>query len=66
MLMTECSKCGAEMPPLARAAKATGIFDRILMEITGYRCGECGHWNNLKTRKWWKESHSKISPAKRK
>lgn len=49
--MTECNKCGKEMPPIP---KATGRFANVVFTPTGFRC-ECGHWNDLKKRKWFKE-----------
>lgn len=58
VLGTECAKCYAEMPALARASSGigAGVFaNKVEMIITGYLCKECGHWNNLKRRKWFKE-----------
>jgi hypothetical protein len=50
-LGTECAKCLAAMPELARVGGWLGN-----MTITGFLCKECGHWNDLKRRKWWKEN----------
>ena len=49
---TDCRKCKSAMPPTASPAKDRLFpFDRLKMTITGYRCPNCDHWNNLKTRK---------------
>jgi len=58
VLTTECSKCGAEMPRLARAS--SGMFAQIQMTVTGYACKECGHWNNLKQRAWFKKGQNSL------
>lgn len=58
MLTTECSKCKAEMPALARAS--SGFLAHTKMTITGYLCKECGHWNDLKRRKWFRDSKNKL------
>lgn len=57
VLSTECSKCKAAMPNLAQA-----LMYGSKMAITGYRCSECGHWNNLKRRKWFRAHLTKHAP----
>lgn len=47
---SDCKKCRAPM----RAVPASSSFLGIAI-ITGYRCKECGHWNDLKRRKGYVE-----------
>lgn len=56
VLSTECSKCKAAMPNLAQA-----LMFGSKMKITGYLCPECGHWNNLKRRKWFRAQLTKLA-----
>jgi hypothetical protein len=62
-LSTECSKCGAAMPALARASH--GWLSNVKLVITGYLCKECGNWNNLKKRKWWREKEKQVRGNKK-
>lgn len=48
---SDCKKCRAPM----RAVPASSSFLGIAIITTGYRCKECGHWNNLKRRKGYVE-----------
>ena len=57
-LGTECSKCGAAMPPLVQASQ--GILAHLKVTVTGYLCKECGHFNNLKRRKFMREARRKV------
>lgn len=50
-----CSKCKAEMTPLE---KTSGVFGGLVMTVTGYLCQNCGHWNDLKRRKAWRQKES--------
>jgi len=47
-LGTECSNCLAAMPMLAQ------VYGNMLQgtnnTMTGYRCPECGQWNDLEKR----------------
>lgn len=56
-LKDECSKCGAEM---TQPTKLKDRFANCKMTITGYLCKHCGHWNNLKTRKWFRNNKAGI------
>lgn len=49
---TDCRKCKAEMTPF-KLPQSLGPLSRLAssMTVTGYACGKCGHWNNLKRRK---------------
>jgi hypothetical protein len=47
------------MPPLARASNS--FLANVKMTITGYLCSECGHWNNLKRRKFMRPVSSENS-----
>ena len=54
---TDCSKCGAAEQPLSRAKGSSpmvALFNSAFI-TTAYRCLQCGHWNNLKRRKGFKE-----------
>ena len=57
VLSTECSKCKSAMPNLAQA-----LMFGSKMKVTGYLCPECGHWNNLKRRKWFRAQLTKRAP----
>lgn len=56
VLSTECSKCKSAMPNLAQA-----LMFGSKMKVTGYLCPECGHWNNLKRRKWFRAQLTKLA-----
>lgn len=46
---TSCRKCKAPMTlflPLE-----CGVFAGKQFTVTGYRCEQCGHWNDLRRRK---------------
>ncbi len=54
---SSCSKCGRDMPPVHRP---TGMpFPSWGFITTGYLC-ECGHYNDIKRRKGWKEYKGKL------
>ena len=56
VLSTECSKCKSAMPNLAQA-----LMFGSKMKVTGYLCPGCGHWNNLKRRKWFRAQLTKLA-----
>lgn len=37
-------------------------MDQLQMQITGYLCPGCGHFNNLKLRKWWRRQTAATAP----
>ena len=47
---TRCKKCNLPCPYTERTNKANGK-----MIITGFYCKACGHWNNFKRRKGYKD-----------
>ena len=47
---TDCRKCGAPMRQVA-AVPRSDPFWKAVFTVTGYRCDQCGHWNDLKRRK---------------
>lgn len=55
---SSCRKCKAAMRTLSKA-QGIGSIHYARITITGYICEYCGHWNDLKRRKGWKESQSK-------
>jgi hypothetical protein len=46
---TSCRKCKAPMPLILPVTN--GVFVGRQFTVTGYRCKNCGHWNDLKRRK---------------
>ncbi len=44
---TNCTKCRAPMPPDPPGMERMHVCWRS----TGFRCKQCGHWNDLKRRK---------------
>ena len=60
MLPMECSKCGAEMPPVP---PMKGVLSQAKFEATGFRCNKCGHWNDFTRRKWYKEQKKNNSKS---
>ena len=48
---TSCKKCRASAPPLEiPVSPSQGVIGMIPMTMTGYRCPNCGHYNDLKKR----------------
>ena len=47
---TDCLKCKFPMPEPPKPSGRSAL-DLVKMTITGYRCENCGHWNDLKRRK---------------
>jgi cbb3-type cytochrome oxidase cytochrome c subunit len=50
---TSCRQCHALMPRAPQAPDRDRFAAAVV--LTEYRCDECGHWNDLKRRKGWKE-----------
>lgn len=61
ILSTECKKCGAVMPELARVCNM-GIMGKVPMTITGYLCTAYHHWNDFTKRKWFRDARKKVKP----
>ena len=51
---SDCRKCRKPMPPL-REPDHPFVIMRLRFRTTGYLC-ECGHWNDLKSRKGWSKA----------
>lgn len=49
---SSCKKCRTAMK---EGPRLIGAFANLPYTITGYRCDECGHWNDLKKRKGYKQ-----------